>query len=111
LTFVLPGGELGRYGQLVSGVPRLKVGMEVVIFLRRLPSSPRLSVVGLAQGCFVVERHGARAPEAVSDRRGLIRLAPDSRGRLRPTKTQRLFERHRLDQLIDAIQRRRARVP
>jgi hypothetical protein len=60
LTILQPGGELDGVGQRVSGVARLDVGEEVVLFLER--QGPVHRVVGLAQGVYRVNREGA--PEA-----------------------------------------------
>lgn len=62
LTFVVPGGMVGRYRAVVVGAPEFREGEEVVLFLTaRGPAMPR--VVGLNQGVFRVgvdSRTGAR---------------------------------------------------
>jgi hypothetical protein len=62
ITFVVPGGTVGRYRAKVVGAPQFSEGQEVVLFLSaRPPAIPR--VVGLNQGVFRVEvdrRTGAR---------------------------------------------------
>jgi hypothetical protein len=63
LTFVVVGGQLGRYRSVVSGAPRFSLGEEVVLFLRaRAPAMPH--IVRLGQGAFRVSvdrRTGARS--------------------------------------------------
>ncbi|AKJ00597.1 matrixin [Archangium gephyra] len=50
----LPGGTVGALRQLVSGVPELARGEEVVLFLAA--GTEGLRVVGLAQGAFRIQR-------------------------------------------------------
>lgn len=65
------GGEVGRLGMKVSGVPRFPRGAEVVLFLVDDPLDPsRFQVVGLSQGFFQVER-GAGPAVAVPGSGGL----------------------------------------
>ena len=63
LTFVVLGGQLGRYRSVVSGAPRFAPGEEVVLFLgAHAPAIPRL--VRLGQGAFRVSvdsRTGAKS--------------------------------------------------
>lgn len=55
VTFRVPGGELGRYRNLIIGAPKFTAGDEVVLFLgARGPSVPY--VLGLSQGVFRVAR-------------------------------------------------------
>jgi hypothetical protein len=55
LTFVVPGGTLGRYRTVVSGAPQLAEGDDVVLFLgTRGPAMPYL--VRLGEGVFRVQR-------------------------------------------------------
>ena len=55
VTFVVPGGTLGRYRTVVSGAPQLAVGDDVVLFLgTRGPALPYL--VRLSEGVFRVQR-------------------------------------------------------
>jgi hypothetical protein len=62
LTFVVLGGQLGRYRSVVSGAPQFTPGEEVVLFLgARPPAIPH--IVRLGQGAFRVSvdrRTGAR---------------------------------------------------
>ena len=54
VTFVVPGGTLGRYRTVVSGAPQFTVGEEVVLFLGgRAPALPY--VVRLGEGVFRVQ--------------------------------------------------------
>jgi hypothetical protein len=53
ITFVVPGGRLGRYRNIVVGAPTFTVGDRVVVFLgARGPGVPFL--VGLGQGVYRV---------------------------------------------------------
>jgi hypothetical protein len=55
ITFVVPGGTLGRYRTVILGAPRFAEGDEVVLFLgARGPSVP--FVLGLTRGVFRVVR-------------------------------------------------------
>jgi hypothetical protein len=55
VTFLVPGGQVGRYSRIVVGAPRFERGDEVVIFLSaRGPSIPY--VFGLSQGVYRVAR-------------------------------------------------------
>ncbi len=62
LTFVVPGGVLGRYRTILVGAPRFTPGDEVVLFLgARGPAVPWIT--GLSQGVFrVVHRGGDGEP-------------------------------------------------
>jgi hypothetical protein len=60
LTFLVPGGQVGRYERVVVGAPRFDRGDEVVLFLAaRGPSIPY--VFGLSQGVYRVSRANGRA--------------------------------------------------
>jgi hypothetical protein len=55
VTFVVPGGQVGRYRRLIVGAPQFERGDEVVVFLSaRGPSIPYL--FGLSQGVYRVAR-------------------------------------------------------
>jgi hypothetical protein len=72
LTFLVPGGQVGRYERVVVGAPLFDRGDEVVLFLTaRGPSIPY--VFGLSQGVYRVARTSGRAlvmPPAVLARQG-----------------------------------------
>ena len=54
VQFLVPGGTLGRYSNLVIGAPAFEVGQRVVVFLGWSgPSYPYL--LGLGQGVFRVQ--------------------------------------------------------
>src|SRR5918993_134800 len=62
VTFVVPGGQLGRYRSVVSGAPRFAEGEQVVLFLNaKPPAMPH--ILRLSEGAFRVSvdrRTGAR---------------------------------------------------
>lgn len=70
VTFLVPGGQAGRYERIVVGAPRFEAGDEVVLFLTvRGPTIPY--VFGLSQGVYRVSRSTGRAvvmPPAVLTR-------------------------------------------
>jgi hypothetical protein len=74
VTFLVPGGQVGRYERVVVGAPQFERGDEVVLFLSaRGPSIPY--VFGLSQGVYRVSRASGRPlvlPPAV--------LPPESAG-------------------------------
>jgi hypothetical protein len=54
-TFLVPGGQVGRYRRVIVGAPQFERGDEVVVFLSaRGPSIPYL--FGLSQGVYRVVR-------------------------------------------------------
>lgn len=55
LTLELPGGREGELAMYIPGVPRVRVGDEVVLLLDRTGGG-RLTPSGLAQGVFRIER-------------------------------------------------------
>lgn len=60
VTFLVPGGQVGRYERIVVGAPQFARGDEVVLFLTaRGPSIPY--VFGLSQGVYRVSRATGRA--------------------------------------------------
>jgi hypothetical protein len=61
LSFVVPGGEMGRYRQVTIGAPVFKPGDEAVLFLKR-QGAPMPYVFGLNQGVFRVrpDQRGVR---------------------------------------------------
>jgi hypothetical protein len=60
VTFLVPGGQVGRYERVVVGAPQFDRGDEVVLFLSsRGPSIPY--VFGLSQGVYRVSRASGRA--------------------------------------------------
>lgn len=55
ITFLVPGGQVGRYRRVIVGAPQFERGDEVVLFLSaRGPSIPYL--FGLSQGVYRVVR-------------------------------------------------------
>ncbi len=69
VTVVTLGGELPDIGQIVPGEAELKVGEEVVLCLENTAGG--FSVVGMAQGKFVVDHSKTPCP-LVRDTRGLL---------------------------------------
>ena len=59
------GGSVGDLAMLVEGAPRFVRGRQAVVFLRELPATGELRVVGMSQGVFQVE-----------DRQGSLFLVP-----------------------------------
>ena len=53
LAVTEPGGIVGGRGESYPGIPRFKIGQEVVLFLYRAPGD-RLRVTGLLQGVYTV---------------------------------------------------------
>ena len=94
-----PGGTVGDLTQRVSGAPSLRVGEELVLFLRRLPGKARrFTVVGFSQGKFSVVREAGRTlvvREAgelgLLEADGQLRPAP----RLGPLPLERLVDQVR----------------
>lgn len=55
VTFLVPGGQLGRYERVVVGAPQFTRGDEVILFLTsRGPSIPY--IFGLSQGVYRISR-------------------------------------------------------
>ena len=87
VSFVVPGGEIGRYRQVTVGAPSFAAGEEVFLFLKT-QGAPIPYVFGLNQGVFRVntDQGGARkvttpallatgtAPETI--RRGAVSRRP-----------------------------------
>ena len=74
VTFVVPGGTLGRYRTVVSGAPQLAAGDEVVLFLgTRGPAMPYL--VRLGEGVFRVQRD-ARSGQRIVSRHPVVAQSP-----------------------------------
>jgi hypothetical protein len=70
VSFVVPGGTLGRYRTVVSGAPQLTAGDEVVVFLgTRGPALPYL--VRLGEGVFRVQQD-ARSGQRVLSRHPVV---------------------------------------
>jgi len=85
VSFVVPGGEIGRYRQVTIGAPSFVAGEEVFLFLKT-EGSPMPYVFGLNQGVFRVrtDDSGARkvttpALLAVSDQPETVRRGAVSR--------------------------------
>jgi hypothetical protein len=57
LTFKVPGGQVGRYRNVMVGAPQFVEGEEAVVFLNAR-ASDRPVVFGLNQGVFRVRRDG-----------------------------------------------------
>lgn len=53
LVFQVPGGEIGRYRNVMVGAPSFEVGEEAVLFLTVRPGA-RAAIFGLSQGVFRV---------------------------------------------------------
>ncbi len=60
VSFVVPGGEIGRYRQVTIGAPAFAAGEEVFLFLKT-QGSPMPYVFGLNQGVFRVRTDGSGA--------------------------------------------------
>jgi hypothetical protein len=83
VTFVVPGGQIGRYRRLVVGAPEFSAGQEVLLVLTaRAPALPR--PFGISQGVYrvsggTVRADSSRHPIAVADFvrqvRGVVRTS------------------------------------
>lgn len=112
VSFVIPGGVVGRMGQWVPGVPRFQPGMEVVLLLERQRVTGRLLLVGLPQGRYVVERRTTpEIPEAVSDRSGVGLLTRGKDGRLESAPDAARLDRRPLGDLLSRIRLRAQHRP
>ena len=80
VEIVQPGGVVGDIGQKVHGTAHLQVGDEVVTFLERR-GAKAYQLVGMAQGCFRVERSsdGAAAFAVQAPEDDLFLLDPVTR--------------------------------
>src|SRR5262245_2407111 len=57
VTFRVPGGQIGRYRNVVIGAPQFETGEEAILFLTA--SGPSIAhVLGLSQGVFRVKVDG-----------------------------------------------------
>jgi hypothetical protein len=65
LSFVVPGGEIGRYRQVMVGAPVFKPGDEAFVFLKTR-GSVRPYVFGLNQGVFRVRADERGVPKVTS---------------------------------------------
>jgi hypothetical protein len=81
VQFRVPGGELGRYAQVVVGAPTFSEGQQVIVFLgARGPSMPWL--LGLSQGVYrVAEERGRAIVRAAVPVRGVAAAAAAGRPR------------------------------
>jgi hypothetical protein len=84
---VQPGGQIGDRGMAVSGTPQFHKGERVLLFLRASGSdrdgTPAYSVVGMAQGKFVVVARADGGWYAVQDLPGTMAfMAPGADGAL-----------------------------
>ncbi len=107
ITISVPGGRVGKIGQWIPGAPRFAKGMEVVVLLNRHQVSGRLTLLGLSQGRYVVERPAGAPATVVSDRTGLGLVIRDAEGRLKPAPASQQLDRR---PLVDALKLIRARV-
>ncbi len=108
VTFFVPGGKLGKLGQWVPGAPKFARGMEVLVLLNRHPTSNRLTLIGLSQGRYVVERPSGAPASVVSDRSGLGLVIRNAKGRLEPAPQGRQLDRRPLDAALNLIRKRAA---
>ncbi|MFT7624558.1 MAG: hypothetical protein ACI9WU_003746 [Myxococcota bacterium] len=106
-TFSVPGGVVGKIGQLVPGAPRFVVGQEVLVLMSRHQGTQRLRVVGLSQGRYEVQRTAGQSAEIVSDRAGIGLVLRDPQGRITDAPASHSVDRHLL---VAALERIRARV-
>jgi hypothetical protein len=74
VTFVVPGGTLGRYRTIASGVPQFALGEEVVLFLGARPPA-RPYVVRLAEGVFRIQ-HDTRSGKRFVTRHPIVGASP-----------------------------------
>ena len=75
LSIELPGGQNGNLYQSISGMPHLKPGDEVVVFLEQTTSGNYI-FTGLSQGVYFVLRSGERTL-AVRDLGPLLLVGPN----------------------------------
>ena len=71
---VLPGGRRGSRVRWIPGMPQFRPGEEVVLLLETLPGGS-VTVTGLEQGAFRVERGGPQ-PRAVRRLQGMRLVEP-----------------------------------
>ena len=74
MTVQLPGGEQGQFRQILSGLPILKPGDEVVLLLERTPQGRHI-FTGLSQGVYFVLR-GEHRTLAIRDLGPLTLVSP-----------------------------------
>ena len=105
VELTLPGGEVGRFGQRVAGVPVYEVGDDVIVFLQRVPMNGTLVLTGLAVGSWQVDRRPS-LPMVTSDRTALRLLVRDTEGRLVRAPTEHSIVRQPLSELLERIRAR-----
>jgi hypothetical protein len=66
LSFVVPGGEIGRYRNVLVGAPVFKEGDEAFVFLKARGDGGMPYVFGLNQGVFRVNADGRGARQVTS---------------------------------------------
>ncbi len=105
LVVTVPGGQDGRFAQVVAGAPQLSPGDEVVLFLERVTRPDgALVVTGLAVGCWHVGPPPAAGPtHAVSRRRGLTLVQPDLAGVRAPSLIPAIDVQLPLPELLSRI--------
>ena len=101
VEFFVPGGELGRFGQRVPGAPVFRPAEHVLLYLR-FDVRGDLQIVGLAQGCFRINRSGPTAI-ATRDNFGIhyVRKGPPTHDVHRPR-----YESEALEPLLGQIRAR-----
>ena len=105
ITFVVPGGEIGRIGQRVPGAPRFMRADEALLHLRYDPFG-QLQVVGLSQGVHKIDR--TSAPNvAIRDNSGVHYVVPS---RTQHRSHRPTLERVPLEPLLDTVRRYVSRV-
>lgn len=102
VTLKLPGGAKDGKATIVRGVPRFKVGQEVVVFASgRHKKSGVCYPVGLGQGLYRIDRRGRTGPRVRRDTRAL-RIVELRKGK-KPKVTRGKLEVGKLDPLLEAI--------
>jgi len=105
IAFRIPGGEIDGQGLVIAGMPRFRVGEEVLLFLTAESHTGIRVPVGLGQGKLVVERDPVTGVKRLRRTMGGLALVDPATGEVLEAPGEERFDYDRFVSVVERLVR------